>query len=320
MAARSAVLLTLAWLLAACGGDPAADPAVGSVSQELRAPRPCRYSYTEWSACDATGTQTRTVTSATPAKCTGTPVTTQSCTPPDPTTANPCWTPPPDFYTALQVQVEAQPPYMTGYGGQIANPFPDNGATHFSTIQIARATAMHLDSYFGRCAFRFDVDGTTDMMQSNGYRAEFQGADQAYLRGETYEVRFSMYFASDYANSSWTDWNMIGQFHSPDFSAWGLHTAGGYLMMGPPGAPPDSLRVPMPSRNVWHDFVWTVHFASDSTGWAKLVVDGVTLIDFHGQTFHANEPSYYPKYGSYLAQNRYSQVTYNTGWQVTKLP
>ena len=111
----------------------------------LRAPRSCTYSYTAWTACDATGTQTRTVTSATPAKCTGTPVTMQDCTPTDPTlTANPCWTPPPDFYTALQVQVAAQPPYMTGYGGQIANPFPDLGTTHFDTIQIARATAKLL--------------------------------------------------------------------------------------------------------------------------------------------------------------------------------
>jgi hypothetical protein len=48
-------------------------------------PAACTYTYSDWSACQA-GTQARTVTSATPAGCTGTPVLTQACTvtPPPP--------------------------------------------------------------------------------------------------------------------------------------------------------------------------------------------------------------------------------------------
>jgi len=45
-------------------------------------PGACTYTYSDWSACGAGGTQTRTVVSATPAGCTGTPVLSQQCTPP----------------------------------------------------------------------------------------------------------------------------------------------------------------------------------------------------------------------------------------------
>lgn len=40
----------------------------------------CVYAYSAWSACQADGTQSRTVVSASPAGCSGTPVLTQSCT------------------------------------------------------------------------------------------------------------------------------------------------------------------------------------------------------------------------------------------------
>ena len=51
----------------------------------------CTYAYSPWSACQS-GTQTRTVTSATPAGCTGTPVLSQPCTvtPPSPPPAATC--------------------------------------------------------------------------------------------------------------------------------------------------------------------------------------------------------------------------------------
>lgn len=47
-------------------------------------PPACTYTYSAWSACSMSGTQTRTVLSATPAGCSGTPVLSQSCTPPPP--------------------------------------------------------------------------------------------------------------------------------------------------------------------------------------------------------------------------------------------
>ncbi len=47
----------------------------------------CTYTYSDWSACTSSGTQTRTVLSSSPAGCTGTPVTTQSCTYVPPTTS-----------------------------------------------------------------------------------------------------------------------------------------------------------------------------------------------------------------------------------------
>jgi hypothetical protein len=43
-------------------------------------PGTCAYTYDTWGACQADGTQTRTVASATPAGCTGTPILSQTCT------------------------------------------------------------------------------------------------------------------------------------------------------------------------------------------------------------------------------------------------
>ena len=43
-------------------------------------PAVCTYGYGAWGACQSDGTQTRTVSSSTPAGCTGTPVLTQACT------------------------------------------------------------------------------------------------------------------------------------------------------------------------------------------------------------------------------------------------
>jgi hypothetical protein len=47
-------------------------------------PTSCTYAYSQWGACQAGGTQTRTVVSASPSGCTGTPILSQSCvyTPP----------------------------------------------------------------------------------------------------------------------------------------------------------------------------------------------------------------------------------------------
>jgi hypothetical protein len=43
-------------------------------------PSSCTYTYSEWSACQSNSLQSRTVTSATPSGCVGTPVISQSCT------------------------------------------------------------------------------------------------------------------------------------------------------------------------------------------------------------------------------------------------
>lgn len=60
-------------------GDPGSKPASPP-------PSACTYTYSAWSACQPNNTQTRTVTSSTPAGCTGTPALTQPCTytPPPP--------------------------------------------------------------------------------------------------------------------------------------------------------------------------------------------------------------------------------------------
>jgi hypothetical protein len=59
--------------------DPAAPPS--STPPPSAAPAPaCVYRYSEWSACQADGTQRRTVASALPAGCAGTPVVSQACT------------------------------------------------------------------------------------------------------------------------------------------------------------------------------------------------------------------------------------------------
>jgi hypothetical protein len=50
-------------------------------------PQACVYDYSAWSACQPDGTQTRTVLASSPAGCTGTPVTSQSCTYVPPVTA-----------------------------------------------------------------------------------------------------------------------------------------------------------------------------------------------------------------------------------------
>lgn len=53
--------------------------ACGSSSEDP--PAACAYTYTDWGVCQAAGTQTRTVASATPAGCTGTPTLSQACEP-----------------------------------------------------------------------------------------------------------------------------------------------------------------------------------------------------------------------------------------------
>jgi hypothetical protein len=43
-------------------------------------PEACTYAYSQWSACQSDGAQTRTVTSSSPEGCSGTPVVSQACT------------------------------------------------------------------------------------------------------------------------------------------------------------------------------------------------------------------------------------------------
>jgi hypothetical protein len=226
------------------------------------------------------------------------------------------WTKPADFDGALASAIAQQPSYMDGYGGQVANPFPQiPGTTRFSGIQVTRTDAIVLGNHFGRPSFRFYVDPQS--RHSNGLRAEFIAGELQYRAGDTYEYRFSSYFAPEYRNSAWTDWNLFAQFHGPGFPAWGLHTAGGYLHMQPPGVAANTYRITMPSRGRWHDFRWTIRWAKDSTGYATLDVDGVRVFEHRGATMHASEPYYYPKFGSYLANNAYTQVTYSTPWTIT---
>jgi hypothetical protein len=73
---NTAPVLTSVGVPAGCSGG--ATPAT-TQSCTYVAPT-CSYTYSVWGACQSSGTQTRTVTSTTPAGCTGTPVTTQSCT------------------------------------------------------------------------------------------------------------------------------------------------------------------------------------------------------------------------------------------------
>lgn len=229
------------------------------------------------------------------------------------------WTKPSGFDATLQAAISQQPAFMGGYGGQVANPFPQMpGTTQFPAIQVTRPDAITLDQYFGRWAYRFYVDENS--RHSNGLRAEFTGeGPYQYQAGDAARYEFSVYFDDAYKNSSWTDWNMFAQFHSPDFAAWGLHTAGGYLLMSPPGAGSDGMRIPMPARNQWHAFSWTIRWSPNSDGRAILLIDGATAFDYTGPTMHAGEPYYYPKFGSYLANNPYTQVTYETPWLITRL-
>ena len=64
--------------LAACSSGR--DDAAPSAEVAGASPNSCTYAYSAWGTC-TNGTQTRTVTSATPAGCTGTPVLEQSCSP-----------------------------------------------------------------------------------------------------------------------------------------------------------------------------------------------------------------------------------------------
>jgi hypothetical protein len=207
---------------------------------------------------------------------------------------------------------------MGGYGGAVPNPFPQlPGTTKFSSMQITRADAIQLGNYFGRPAFRFYVDANS--RHSNGLRAEFTGgSDYQFKAGDTFEYRFSVYFAPDYKNTTWEQWNLFAQFHGPGFPAWGLHTAGGYLHMQPPSVAANTYRVPMPARGVWHDLRWTIRWSKDGTGSATLAIDGATVFSHRGATMHASVDHYYPKFGAYLANNAYTQVAYQTPWTITR--
>jgi hypothetical protein len=228
------------------------------------------------------------------------------------------WTKPAGFDEALAAEIENQPAFMNGYGGQIPNPFPEvPGTTTFSDIQITRPDAITFGEFFGKQAFRFYADAKS--RHSNGLRAEFTGrADFRFEEGDTYHYEFSTYFDEDYKNGSWQEWNLFAQFHGPGFPAWGLYTSGGYLHMRPPAASENEYRIPMPARGEWHHFSWTIHWSHGSSGWATLELDGQPVFDYRGATMHAGEDYYYPKFGAYLANNPYTQVTYSTPWKVTR--
>jgi hypothetical protein len=61
------------------GGSPVLSQACTYV------PPACTYTYSAWGTCSTSGTQSRTVVSSSPAGCAGTPVLSQTCTPPPPT-------------------------------------------------------------------------------------------------------------------------------------------------------------------------------------------------------------------------------------------
>ena len=90
-------------------------------------PAACTYTYSPWSACSG-GTQTRTVASATPAGCTGTPVLSQSCTvtPPPPTACTSwttgAWTP--AVCDATQTQTRTVTTTPAGCTGTPTTPMP----------------------------------------------------------------------------------------------------------------------------------------------------------------------------------------------------
>ncbi len=60
-------------------GTPTWSDVTGSSTAPVTPPSTCTYTYSAWGAC-TNGQQSRTVVSATPAGCTGTPILTQSCT------------------------------------------------------------------------------------------------------------------------------------------------------------------------------------------------------------------------------------------------
>src|SRR5262249_60863713 len=83
----------------------------------------CTYAYTPWSACGSDGTQTRSVMSATPSGCTGTPALTQSCVS----------APPPPASTTLAAPSNLR--VSSGY--LLSNPYPaSDPQPDFFTVTI----------------------------------------------------------------------------------------------------------------------------------------------------------------------------------------
>jgi len=92
LASFNGILQTVAaWLVNFASGDMAANNKIStycvrcvrggeSVDPPPPPPSACIYTYSDWGACQPDGTQTRAVSTATPAGCTGTPVLSQSCT------------------------------------------------------------------------------------------------------------------------------------------------------------------------------------------------------------------------------------------------
>lgn len=228
------------------------------------------------------------------------------------------WTKPAGFDIALADAISSQPSFMGGVGGQIDNPFPQlPGTAWFPAIQITRPDAITFGEFFGRTAFRFYADAQS--RHSNGLRAEFTGLNAyRFEDGDVYHYEFSTYFDQDYRNTAWNEWNLFAQFHSPGFPAWGLHTAGGDLHMKPPNVAENTYSVRMPARGQWHRFSWTIRWAHDSSGYATLEIDGKPAFHHRGATMHAGESHYYPKFGAYLGNNAYTQVTYSTPWVITR--
>ena len=103
-------------------------------------PPTCTYTYSGWGTCQANGTQSRTYT-ATPEGCTGTPVTSQSCTPPCTGFTYSDWGTCQANGTQTRTVISTTPAVCTGgttsVTSQTCTPPPTNGTPDLTTTAMS---------------------------------------------------------------------------------------------------------------------------------------------------------------------------------------
>ena len=124
-------------------GDNVPDPHVMkfTVAEKGVTPPPtCTYTYSGWGTCQANGTQSRTYT-ATPEGCTGTPVTSQTCTPPCTGFTYSDWGTCQANGTQTRTVISTTPAVCTGgttpVTSQTCTPPPTNGTPDLTTTAMS---------------------------------------------------------------------------------------------------------------------------------------------------------------------------------------
>jgi hypothetical protein len=273
--------------------DSVSNPGVSGSATVTVSPAACTsFTYSAWSACSSSGTQTRTVTSSSPTGCVGgSPVLTQSCTPPPPTAGYDAvvLADHPVAYWAMSSTTGLEPDlagngHAGTYGGgqppTVGMPNGDravdfNGSSEYLTVpssaafSIPTTGSLTWEAWIRPDTLQFpndSADGYVDWMgkcESYSPTCEWEARMYSTSTAEGRPNRFSAYAFNPTAGlGSAADWQPV----SPLIVAghW-YHVVGEYTTLTQPSSCPSSSSYPG-SLNIWVNGVLWSQSSHGTTG------------------------------------------------------